>query len=44
MLRRRAVLFCNGEGRYAVHPLAVEMLREQLKVLEYKGGGLDIDS
>lgn len=44
LLRRRAVLFCNGEGRYAVHPLAVEMLREQLKAFEYQGGGLDIDS
>ncbi len=45
LLRRRAVLFCNGKGRYGVHPLAVEMLREQLKsdeTFEYRGGGVDL--
>lgn len=30
LLRKRAVLFFNGTGRYGVHPLAVEILREQL--------------
>ena len=45
LLRRRAVLFCNGKGRYAVHPLAVEMLRENFPNEPdfYKGGGLDLD-
>lgn len=45
LLRRRAVLFCNGPGRYGVHPLAVQMLREQYAndhTFTYKGGGLDL--
>jgi hypothetical protein len=44
LLRRRAVLFFNGRGRYGVHPLAVEILREQLArdtTFVYRGGGLD---
>ena len=47
LLRRRAVLFCNGKGRYAAHPLAVEMLRENFAndpSFTYKGGGLDLPS
>ena len=46
LIRRRAVLFCNGKGRYAVHPLAVQMLRENFPNEEsfYKGGGLDLDT
>ena len=47
LLRRRAVLFCNGKGRYAAHPLAVEMLRENYTNdtnFTYKGGGLDLPS
>jgi len=28
LLRSRAVLFVNGKGRYAVHPIAVDILRE----------------
>ena len=45
LLRRRAVLFFNGRGRYGVHPLAVEILREQLgggRRFKYRGGGLDL--
>jgi hypothetical protein len=45
LLRRRAVLFFNGKGRYGVHPLAVEILREQLnfdETFHYRGGGLDL--
>ena len=45
LLRRRAVLFFNGRGRYGVHPLAVEVLREQLAgdgTFHYRGGGLDL--
>lgn len=45
LLRRRAVLYCNGTGRYGVHPLAVELLKEQLQsdsTFEYRGGGLDL--
>jgi hypothetical protein len=44
LLRRRAVLFFNGRGRYGVHPLAVEILREQLaadRTFHYQGGGLE---
>ncbi len=45
LLRRRAVLYFNGRGRYGVHPMAIEILREQLDGLDetfhYKGGGLD---
>ena len=43
LIRRRAVLYCNGTGRYAVHPLAVQMLVEQLSEdpgFQYTGGGL----
>jgi hypothetical protein len=43
LLRKRAVLFFNGKGRYGVHPLAVEILREQLRdddSFRYVGGGL----
>ncbi len=43
LLRKRAVLFFNGKGRYAAHPLAVEILLEQLKgdpTFVYRGGGL----
>jgi len=46
LLRRRAVLFCNGKGRYGVHPLAAEILREQLAkdpTFRYKGGALDLE-
>jgi hypothetical protein len=45
LLRRRAVLFFNGKGRYGVHPMAVEILREQLAgdtQFNYRGGGLDL--
>jgi len=28
LLRSRAVLFVNGKGRYAVHPIVVDILRE----------------
>jgi hypothetical protein len=45
LLRRRAVLFFNGKGRYGVHPMAVEILREQLvsdAQFKYRGGGLDL--
>lgn len=45
LLRRRAVLFFNGRGRYGVHPMAVEILREQLvsdRQFKYRGGGLDL--
>lgn len=45
LLRRRAVLFFNGPGRYGVHPLAVEMLREEFATdptFSYKGSGLDL--
>ena len=45
LLRRRAVLFFNGKGRYGVHPMAVEILREQLvsdQQFKYRGGGLDL--
>jgi hypothetical protein len=45
LLRRRAVLFFNGKGRYGVHPMAVEILREQLVSdprFKYRGGGLDL--
>ena len=45
LLRRRAVLFFNGRGRYGVHPMAVEILREQLVSdprFRYRGGGLDL--
>ena len=45
LLRRRAVLFFNGRGRYGIHPLAVEILREQLArdaTFVYRGGGLDL--
>jgi hypothetical protein len=45
LLRRRAVLFFNGRGRYGVHPMGVEMLREQLArdpTFQYRGGGLDL--
>jgi hypothetical protein len=45
LLRRRAVLFFNGRGRYGVHPMAVEILREQLASdpqFRYRGGGLDL--
>lgn len=44
LLRNRAVLFFNGVGRYGVHPMAVEVLREQLASdpqFRYRGGGLD---
>jgi hypothetical protein len=44
LLRRRAVLFFNGKGRYGLHPLAVEILREQLATddtFRYSGGGLE---
>ena len=45
LLRRRAVLYFNGRGRYGVHPMAVEILREQLdgrdETFHYRGGGLD---
>jgi len=44
LLRRRAILFCNGRGRYALHPFAVEILREQFRndsSFVYRGGGLD---
>lgn len=47
LLRRRAVLFFNGRGRYGVHPMAVEILREQLTLdaaFQYRGGGLDLNS
>lgn len=47
LLGRRTVLFCNGKGRYAAHPLAVEMLRENFlndAGFTYKGGGLDLPS
>jgi hypothetical protein len=47
LLRRRAVLFFNGKGRYGVHPLAVEIPREQLAgdpTFEYRGGGVDLKS
>ena len=47
LLRRRAVLFFNGRGRYGVHPMAVEILREQLTTdtaFQYRGGGLDLNS
>ncbi len=46
LVRRRAVLYCNGKGRYAVHPLAVQMLRENFPNEPgfYKGGGLDLDA
>jgi hypothetical protein len=47
LLRRRAVLFFNGRGRYGIHPLAVEILREQLArdtTFVYRGGGLDLRS
>jgi hypothetical protein len=46
LLRRRAVLFCNGKGRYAVHPMGVDVLREQFHrdaSFQYRGGGLDLD-
>jgi hypothetical protein len=46
LLRRRAVLFFNGRGRYGVHPLAVEILREQLArdpTFVYRGGGLELN-
>jgi hypothetical protein len=45
LLRNRAVLFFNGMGRYGVHPMAVEVLREQLAndpQFRYRGGGLDL--
>jgi hypothetical protein len=45
LLRRRAVLFFDGKGRYGVHPMAVEILREQLAgdtQFNYRGGGLDL--
>ncbi len=46
LLRRRAVLYFNGKGRYGIHPLAAEMLREQLDgrdaTFRYKGGGLEL--
>ena len=45
LLSRRAVLYFNGKGRYGVHPLAVEMLREQFSAdatFTYKGGGVDL--
>jgi hypothetical protein len=45
LLYRRAVLFFQG-GRYGVHPLAVQILREQFKTdtdFQYKGGGLDME-
>ena len=43
LLRKRAVLFFNGKGRYGVHPMAVEILREQLEgdsSFVYRGGGI----
>jgi len=45
LLRKRAVLYFNGTGRYGVHPMAVEILREQLAkdtTFQYRGGGLDL--
>lgn len=45
LLRKRAVLFFNGRGRYGVHPMAVEILREQFAkdpTFRYRGGGLDL--
>ena len=45
LLRRRAVLYFNGPGRYGVHPLAVEMLKEEFatdSTFVYQGGGLDL--
>lgn len=45
LIRRRAILYFNGSGRYAVHPLAVEVLKEQLAAdatFKYQGGGLDL--
>lgn len=45
LLRRRAVLFFNGRGRYGVHPLGVEILREQFRKddsFQYSGGGLEL--
>jgi hypothetical protein len=45
LLRRRAVLFFNGKGRYGVHPMAAEILHEQLVSdprFRYRGGGLDL--
>jgi hypothetical protein len=45
LLRRRAILFFNGKGRYGVHPMAAEILREQLANdthFNYRGGGLDL--
>ena len=45
LLRRRAVLYFNGPGRYGVHPLGVEMLKEQFSsdsTFTYKGGGVDL--
>jgi len=45
LLRRRAVLFCNGVGRYGVHPMAVEVLREQSRDGgKFQAGGLGLDS
>jgi hypothetical protein len=45
LVRRRAVLFFNGKGWYGVHPMATEILREQLSgepAFKYRGGGLDL--
>lgn len=45
LLRRRAVLFFNGRGRYALHPFAVEILGEQFSKdpsFSYRGGGLEL--
>jgi hypothetical protein len=39
------VLFFNGKGWYGVHPMAAEILREQLSgepAFKYRGGGLDL--
>jgi hypothetical protein len=47
LIRRRAVLFFNGAGRYGVHPLAVEILREQFRdsgEFTYRGGGLPLEA
>ncbi len=38
LLRSRAVLFVNGNGRYAVHPIVVDILRDA-KILDAKCEG-----
>ncbi|MBL8237368.1 MAG: hypothetical protein JNM66_08115 [Bryobacterales bacterium] len=40
LLRSRAVLFVNGRGRYAVHPIAVDILRDAGKLAANCEGGV----